>query len=270
MSELEQHIDDFINGKLSIAEQKAFKLLIEKDDQLRERVNVYLELNDILSDRKSISITEKSKRQKQYEELFSDLDGQRIKESIDRVESDYFKELEAKKNSSYIRPFVLGLIILLLTVILYLFLDKWKTSNKIYASLNDYTYLPSMTSRSDENNLAKGEELFYNNKYKEALDYFKDYLETENGLYNSQVELYIACCLLELSQNQDAILRLEKITNSNSMDRGIAQWYLVSAYLRSNQKNQAINTLNAIASDKSNFNYSKALMILDDLSKSAQ
>jgi len=269
MSELEQHIDDFINGKLSSSDEKAFRLLINKDGELRERVNVYRDLRNVLSDGSGSDNIQKTKRQEEYENLFLDPDGNKVFESINNAENEYFKNSKNIENSFNSRRLIFLLLIAALLLVLYFFLEKRNSSDKIYASLNDYSYLPSLTSRSSQNDLTKGEESFNQERYQEALDYFKVYLDANNETYNSQVELYIACCLLELDQNQNAILQLKKIIASESMDSGIAQWYLVNAYLKNDLKAEAITILELITSDKNNFNYQEALTILTRLSHSS-
>lgn len=269
MTELEKNIDDYVNDRLTVPEKAAFEAKMWVDAALRSEVQVYLDMHEVFGE--EMNSSPKGQGDERREELMNLLlnkDGKKINDAIEKAGSQYF-EVQSKRKRTMKGLYWVGIILLLLLLGIAYWYGQSRDydSENLYASYKDFNTLPSLINRGSQSTLARGEELFKEKKYQEASIVFNDYLEDQEE-YNTPVQLYLACCLMELGDVSRAITILMGISKGGSLDAGIANWYLGLAYIKNNNYAKANEIMEGIASDPQNFNYSEADKLLKKLQSS--
>ena len=137
-------------------------------------------------------------------------------------------------------------------------------NDDLYAEYSDYSNLPSFVSRGEvgTDSLYNAENLFKENKYKEALDIFQSQINTSTN--TGSVYIYTGLSQIELEQYKQAENTFDTLIESNLLDAEKGYWYKALLYLKQDNHEKAISILKVIVSE-SLFNNKKATELLNKL-----
>lgn len=134
----------------------------------------------------------------------------------------------------------------------------------MYVLYSEWKDLPSLTSRSDENQLAEGQKMFEQKKYQESYNLFKNYIENKDQTLPS-LFIYAGLSALELNKYEEAVYYFDSLISSDAVDQSKGYWYKALVYLKQDRKNKAIPMLENILLDEGNYNFDEAKTILKKL-----
>ncbi|WP_299442140.1 hypothetical protein [uncultured Aquimarina sp.] len=258
-------IDAYLRDELSLEDKALFEQSLQKDPELLMEFKVHQELFAQMDESVWIneSFTPDIEEVKQVEAYFRSAEAKKLKDTIAKAQANYQK----KNNISFLKnrlflP-ILAAASIAIFVVLYT-LNSNNSSQDLYVGYSQWRDLPSLTSRSDESQLAEGQRLFEQKKYKESYTLFKDYVEGKNEI-SPPVLVYSGLSALELNKYKEAISYFDQLINSDTIDQSKGYWYKALVYLKQNKKQKTITILEEITTDKNNYNYQEALELLDKL-----
>lgn len=258
-------IDAYLRDELSLEDKALFEQSLQNDPELLIEFKVHQELFVQMDESTWIneSFTPDIEEVKEVETYFRSAEAEKLKDTIAKAQANYQK----KNNSSFIKnrlslP-ILAAASIAIFVVLYT-INSESSSQDLYAGYNQWQDLPSLTSRSDESQLAEGQLFFEQKKYDESYTLFKSYIEGENEVI-PPVLIYSGISALELNKYKEAISYFDQLINSDTIDQSKGYWYKALVYLKQNKKQKAITILEKVTSDKNNYKYQEALEVLDKL-----
>ena len=259
-----QQVEDYLDGKMDDSTQKLFEEKILEDIDLLELITLNKQMRSSYNEKDWYSIDKPNKEGDigKLADYFKSDDAKTTKSAIQKASKKYFKQ----KKTNYYSFIAIAASILLL--IGYFLMDKQITNDELYLQYNNWSEIPSLTSRSDFENefLIKGEEAFLNKNYIKAEQNFHQFFLNEE-IVNTTGLIYLGVSQLELNKFNESLLTFDKLIKSNTIDKSKGYWYKVLVYLKMNDREKAINQLNVITQNTSNYNYKEALKILSKIEK---
>ncbi|WP_299314493.1 tetratricopeptide repeat protein [uncultured Aquimarina sp.] len=257
-------IDAYLRDELSAEDRTLFEQLLQNDPELLKEFKIHEELFAQMDESAWIndSFTPDIEEVKEVENYFRSAEAKELEDTIAKVQTNY-----QKNNTSFLKNRLFFSILAAASVAIFVVLYTVSSSNSsqdLYAEFNQWKDLPSLTSRSDESQLAKGQQLFEQKKYDESYILFKEYIKGKNKLLPS-VLIYSGLSALELDKYTEAISYFDQIINSNTIDQSKGYWYKALVYLKQDQKDAAVKVLEIILKDKQNYNFNKAHNLLKKL-----
>lgn len=258
-------IDAYLRDELSTEDRALFEQLLQNDPELLKEFKVHKELFAQLDESAWITdaFTPDIEEVKEVENYFRSVEAKNLKDTIAKAQANYQK----KNNTSFLKNRLFLSVLAAASIAIFVVLYTMNSNNAdqdLYAVYSDWRDLPSLTSRSDESQLAEGQRLFEQKKYNDSYILFKEYIKDKNEL-SPAVLIYSGLSALELDKYTEAISYFDQIINSDTIDRSKGYWYKSLVYLKQNKKNAAIKVLEIILKDKENFNFDKAEVLLKKL-----
>jgi len=254
--------DDYLDGKLAFEESKAFELMLTNNQELLDYININKEMRVQYNNQDWLFVEDDTDIEVLEKYLKSD-DAKKYKASILKVNADYINKSNSKKTSLITYFSIAASIVILLG---YFIFNSEQTNIEIYSLYNDWSNLPSLTTRSDSDNdlLVKGEEAFLNKDFNSSKEFFEMYLNTGKSI-NSNVLLYLGISNLEIKNYEKALTNFDDLIESKSIDFSKGYWFKALTYLKMDDKVSSIRELSIIVKDSSNYNYNQAKKLLLEL-----
>lgn len=266
MNNLEKEIETYLNGEMTLEEQKVFEQKIESDPVAQKEFKIYKEMHTLYNDAdwEVLDSTIQNDKIIAHETFLKSEKGKSIAKNIQKAEEAYFNSSSTKIKKIVVYA---GSIAALLVLGLFVFvqLNKDLDTKSLYAEHKNWNDLPSLTLRDGATSLAEGEKLFRKKEYDAALTIFKSYISKNSIQGNPQVLLYTGVTQLELDQNEAAITSFEQLLDSKTLDASKAYWYLSLAYLKINKVEEAKKQLQSLSKNPQNYKYKEAKELLSRL-----
>ena len=265
MEELHKKIESYLGGDMSPEDKVRFEKEVQADAELQKELIIYERINFHVTDHiKASEIPDREWINKLEETLGSD----EINEIKDRLAAYAKKHNNTPQPLKRRTPYKL-LIAALLTIacLSTVFLTLWNSNStdKLYAAFYNESDLPSFTTRNTPQNALNTAVLAYKNGgYEEALQEFDTYLKTEKVI-DTTVFLYVGMTQLQLGQEQAAIKSLDRVANSQLLDKSMGLWFKALALLKMDNSQQAKAVLQDILKNPENFKYTEARELLGKL-----
>jgi len=246
---LKTQVNQYLNQELAGAELSNFEALLQKNEDLRQQIALYKELDD--------TMTAASTSEKDFEQIGHLLDGLGDKYIMaeNNIQEEYTvksKSLNENENPKGIIRYLIPIAavaaaMLLIPIILP---DSNLTMPELADKYDDEVYAVS-SLRGSASDLKEGEGLYSTGKYSEALIKFNEYLEnTVPNKQKEKVQLLKGNCEYQLGSYEKAVTTLKPIADSQTDRSSIAAWYLALAYLQLENETNAIKYLNLAAKNK--------------------
>lgn len=264
-----QNIEDYLNGSMNAEELKVFENQINENPELAEAIVINKELRLQYGD-DNWNFIKEDKEDKDVSELEFLLKSKEFKSKKNAIQSAsnlYFKK-EQSKNSGNNKSklyYVLAIAVAMIIFFGIFSIDNSLTNQEIYSNNSNWD-LPSLVSRGETNEslLSKGENAFINKNYELASETFIVYLNNEAEIDITAL-LYLGISQLELEKHNEALNNFQKIIDSKTLDQSKGYWYKMLAYLKMEDRDNAIKELNIIVKDSKSFNFAEAEKLLKKL-----
>lgn len=255
-------IEQYISEAMSGEERLSFERELESDPALQEAYKLSLEINEhLLEEYSEYEIPDNEFTQALKEELRSEA-SKNIKETIAKVGVEHAKKsiTPRKKNYGWVAAiaaaFIVGLGLTFFT---------GSDESEVYDDFYAVADLPSVIKRGDtDSDLEQGVLAFQKEEYPEALQHFEVY--RSKGLHlNDAVYLYSGMSHVALGDFDASHADFDILIASNSLDASKGLWFKALAYLKAEDIEKVKQLLKKILLDSSNFNFTKAQDLLEEL-----
>lgn len=265
-----EQVERYLDGNMNAGELEAFENLVKTDEQLSEYIEVNKQMRSQYSNQ-DWDFIEDSKENAELnvlESLFEDKETEVTKNAIKEASVTYLNEeaISTKKSNKAKRYYAFAIAASVALLISFFLNDKKLTNEEVYSSYDDWNELPSLIERGNSGNeiLANGERAFERRDYKVAKEHFNEAMLSMED-FNAHAILYLGISQLELNEYDEALSSFQKLIESNSIDASKGYWYKGLAYLKMDEKDNAIDLFERIVADTSNYNYEKAIEVLEKI-----
>ena len=261
--ELRHKIEQYLSGTMTSEEADAFSGQIEADPDLYSEVQLSAEINFHLSENLSDTAIPDNDYTRRLKEFFRSAEAKQLEAKLRKVQQEYRADQAPKsKRPNFYR--YAAILTILIGATFAIMLLQGPNSADLYASYYTTKDVPSVITRGDASTLKEAAAAFQNEEYQKALELFQDYYEEEDSI-NPSAYIYSGLVKLELGQGEEAISDFDSLINSTALDRSKGLWFKALAYLKMDKVKDAKKVLESITESESNFNYSKAVELLEEL-----
>ena len=263
-------IEAYLNQNLSDKDRIAFEERMQNDIDLAQEVAINKEMYVQYSGN-----TSKEQRtpvdQQELQALRNHLRSKEVQELSQKIKAG--KEIYDTENTNAKKPILRYLYYAaaaaaLVFLVNRFFINPTISTEELYAEYSTWENLPSLTVKGvDQQLLAKGEALFIDKKYIEAIPLFTSYLDAHQEIVNPQVLTYLGIAYLESNTFENARITFNRLLHSNTLENDRAYWYIALTYLKEGNDKQAIENLKLLRKNPDNFYYIKAGALLSELEK---
>lgn len=260
----------YLDQNLSDPDRLAFEERIQNDTDLAQEVAIhkemYVQYGTDVSNAQQLPIDSQ-----ELQALQNHLRSEEIQELSQKIKAG--KKIYDIENTPSKKPILRYLYyaaaaIALVFLVNRFFIDTEVSSKELYAEYNTWENLPSLTVRGDhEQDLAKGEALFIDKKYAEAIPLFSSYLTLHQEIINPHVLTYLGIAYLESNNFDKALPIFDQLLKSNTIESDRAYWYIALTYLKQGNDKKAIANLKLLRNNPDNYYFKKANELLSQLEK---
>ena len=265
---MDTNIERFLNNEMNKEERALFIKEMNTNEELKEAVEIYKEMQVIYNDADWNIETSSLKHPKIDRSLafLRSEKGKNIKNTIAEEAEIYFSQ---KHTPLRIRKFILTAGSIAAIFIIGFFLLKTNETNiDLYAEFkNDWKELPSLTLRGNTNDFTSIETLFRQKKYKKSLLLLETHKQKTTSSLDPQLLLYEGILNLELNKKEEAVRIFKELLIKDTLDAFKAHWYLALSYLKTNNLTLAKQELQIIINDPKNFKDKEAKELLAQLKR---
>lgn len=258
-------IEKFIKGELTQEEKEAFLMRLSTDADFKHKVELEKELYASLNDTEWNPIDKKAHAEeiKEYVKAFHAEDVLALKETLKKSNDTYQVNAAQKKQKNVFRYAIIAVSILVLGIGAMWKLQT-KTPEQLYAAYIQINELPSMLTRSnDQNSLIKAQHVFEKGNYKEAVALFKREEEKYSN-YKGIIAIYVGVAQTEMEQYKQAENTFDELIKSELIDATKGYWYKALIYLKQGKIPETQKALKLII-ERNYYNANKAQELLDKL-----
>ena len=268
MSYTDEQIQAYLSGDFSETEAVAFEEAMQQDSDLNERVRIFKEIDEFLTE-DDWSLTDGGEDRKtvsEYRMFLSGNEGQSYKKTIGDSADKYFNESPGGKQVflSFGR-IAAAASVLILAITAIFWLTSEPSASTLYAAYHETAALPSLTNRDGNSGLEAYTKKISAGEYQAALDWLGAYIDGLPEPVNPQLYIHKGVLQLNLGQTDEAIKTFEQLRDSKSLDAEKAYWYLALAYLKKDRKGDAGKMLMQLKSSGSKFNRKAVDELLEEL-----
>lgn len=232
--------EDYLSGELLPEDQALFEDRLKTDSEFKEAFKSYKD---------ALNYLEHNLANQEKTEAFI--------ANLNTVSSTYFnKETTQKSRIKHINPWYYS--IAAAVILIFGFFIGQQFSDPVYSDYNDYGNI-SLTMRGAQDVLLNKAETAFNNKnFKDAEAYFSALLNADAD--NLELQLYQAVSLVELNDYKKADVLLERITQTPSVYKNKARWYLALSKLKQNDKEASMKVLKTIPEEANDYKQAQKLL----------
>ena len=253
-------MDQYLRGKLSDSEKKAFEKRIATEEDLQEEVLIHQQLLTIHNQEK-IAFNNSSYQQElvQMMETLQEEDNTKLSQKIRTIGKNQQQiathRLRRKKTVNWLYSVAASIVVLISLVFIF---NTPKDLPDYYQNYVNWEELPSFTVKGDPEELfEKGEVFFKNKEYKNAIATLA-IIEPEDKWYPFAL-LYLGASYDQLNENEKAIATFQKLASlTTSEESSKGYWYQLLLYLKTNQKEKALEMKAKILENPNHYKYKEA------------
>ncbi|GAB5419057.1 MAG: hypothetical protein Crog4KO_05650 [Crocinitomicaceae bacterium] len=233
MEDRTQHIDDYLNNRLSEEDAAKFERDLEADPNLREELELQQKLQRLLEENERLE----------------------LKKQVANI-----SQTQSKSRAPKSIIFKVAAIILLLLIPTYFYVSNQYTDSSLYEAYEE-TYADRVTTMGASDDLQEAMLAYNTEKYKKASILLRE-IRIEKA--DERLIIYEAVAYRKSDQPEKAIQLLNKYIPKAQFKETL-QWELILNYLAAERGEEAEKTLQVFLKDNSGYKQQQAEALLKDL-----
>ena len=253
--EIQHKIDLYLSNTMSESERLLFEEQMESSPDLKKQVLLQKSICEVLFENEfdHVKDEEKEKELAQIKSTLQTKVYQKHQEHLTSTTQVYHKTRQRRR--LLLVSSIAAAILALTSIFLFPTKDTFET---IYAEYADWDQLTSYVEQSDANEFSKGEILYQDEKYIEAIQFFEIYTKDQNKKLYAPGLMYLGASYFANDNVAEALETYDLLVKSDSYDNSKGHWYKLLIYLKQKDTSQVNKTLEVILSNQNNYNYQKA------------
>ncbi|MCB0374330.1 MAG: tetratricopeptide repeat protein [Sinomicrobium sp.] len=234
-----EKIEAYLNDTMSIADRADFEKELNNNPELAEEVEINRQM--LLNyDEYAWGFFPKNSRNpdaRAVENYLNSEEARVLSDTISLAKDRYKAQNSSIRRKTFFYYAAASVVILLLAGNFFINVD---TPESLYNDYRNWETLPSQVDRGKTTTtLSRGEQLFKQKKYAEAIAVFETYREEHGAALSPQTLMYLGASYIESGQYGKAMTTFDQLLNSNTLDSESAYWYKALTYLKQGDKEKA-------------------------------
>lgn len=256
---IQNKIDSYLNNTMSTKERLLFEQEMDTNLDLKENVLLQKSISETVFNHNLSHIQDVSKVEA-LENIKQTLKTEPYQNHIKTIEnaSSIYKKRKQKKQFLYFGS-VAAAILIFVSVI---FFPRQKSLETLYTDYSNWDELTSYIEQNEsQGTFSKGEVLYKDKKYEDAIHFFEAYTLNKNEELYSASLIYLGASYFKTNNYTKAINTYNTLIQSDSYDSSKGHWYKLLIYLKLKDKDKINTTIQTILNNKNNYKYSTVLEI---------
>ncbi|WP_420572952.1 hypothetical protein [Kordia sp.] len=255
----------FLKGEMTPEELRVFEQEQLDDNELKAYVTMSMQLQQAMSEDDWLTHTTTNSHYDTVKKWYQEDDVLEFKEKIKQQATTAFEKPKKPFTlQKYWIPMAAAFVMLFITIVYQL--TAQPSLQELYATYATWNDTPSFIVQDENTTNTKEQiELLYNDKQYElcieAADTFLSTATTDR----TNVLIYKGFSLAQLNAHTKALEVFKIISESNTIDASKGLWYMALIYLKTEDTENLRKTLHTITASPTNYQYEKALELLDAL-----
>ena len=260
-------IDAYVNDDMSVDERTEFEKEMSNDPELAEEVEVNEQMLLNYGDYAWGFIPKNSRNAeaKALENYFRSEEAIVLSGTIERARIRYKQKHASVRRRNFFYYAAASVVMLFLAG--NIFFNQQESPEELADKYISWETLPSMTVRGTNKppSLSKGQQLFNQEKYTEAIAVFETYREESINTMPTAALMYLGASYMEAGQYENAISTFDELWKRDVLDSDHGLWYKALAFLKQGKKDKAKPELGSILSDPEHPHFEKAQELMGEL-----
>lgn len=258
-------IDDYLANRLLPAKRAQFEQRLASDPALKKEVDFRAELYTMMGS-------------KEWPDTEMELDNEQLNTYRDAINTGHLSQASRsitqaaeayhqKKSRPQIgRRTWVSVAAIAASLAMIFWLTKDDSLSDYYNDYHSWEQLPSMVEKGSQNSLIEGEVLFNDGKYTEVIELFETTYGAQDNWHPNAL-LYLAAAYQETESYEMAHRSYDTLIRMNVLESSRAMWFKCLLFIKQQNQSKAMQLLDDITKDPTNFNYAKALELQKQLAK---
>lgn len=231
--------ESYLSKELSQDEIEVFESRLKNDPDFNQAFNTYKELTSFLEHK-----------------FENEAAASTFQNNLKTISNTYFEKQESAKKVVRFKPWQYAIAAsVILFIGIFTFSDS---SNPTFSDYNNYEAI-SLTVRGDQDDLLKAAENAFNNKnFTTAEAIFGQLMVKDNS--NKELQLYRGIALLEMDKFDEADSLFRRLSNTTSVYKNKATWYLALSKLKQKDYSTCLVILKSIANYAEDYEQAQKLI----------
>ncbi len=244
-----EKLEKYLNDDMHHNERELFQEEINDSVDLQEFIEIYNQIDTFKNDTDWVAFKGDAKKLKQVTRLFQKSDTVAFSQKLKDFKSNYTDNNSTKK-IKWQRIALFSSVAASIFFIFYSILFQTSNLSNIYEQHNSWDEIPSLSVKGNilESQKNKLEKLFLSKDYNASIILCKTILSSSQNI-EPNILLYLGISQIETGNYNDALRTFSKLINTNTIDSHKGYWYKAMVYLKLNDKENTINTLQKIVSN---------------------
>lgn len=253
-------LESYLNGTMSADERNLFEQQISLNKDLKEFLHVNTSIDAFEDEDTWIEMNMNTEKIKTIAQRFRDADTIEFTDKVNSFHTQYTRKPKHRRNILVAFTAVAACFILIMF---------WPSSvnlNTVYTDYSSWNELPSFMVKgaNPETQKIAMERAFRAKKYMEAITLCNVILDNSKSTEPS-ILIYKGIAQLELEKYTASIKTFTQLYSSNTIDAHKGYWYIALVYAKQGNKELFIKALKKVTSNRTNYRYSDALRILEEI-----
>lgn len=260
---IQKKIDSYLNNTMSIDERLLFEQEMKDNIDLKEDVLLQKSISEVVFNHNLSHIEDPSKDQElaTIKKTLEKENYQNYNRNIEKAASVYSKK-KGKRKFLYVGSIAAAVLVFIAVLLV----PNEASFETIYAEYSNWNELTSYVEQSEsQDEFPKGELLYKEKKYTEAIQFFETYTEDPNTTLYAAGLTYLGASYFKENHYDKAIKTYDVLIHSDSYDNSKGYWYKLLIYLKQKDVAQVKATIQIILSDQNNYKYKTVLEMKKDL-----
>lgn len=252
-------MERYLLMEMTSDERESFEKEMAKNPELKEKVALQKGLYSLDDDSDEwITIEDNTELLKKETALFRAKETQEFSEKLKT-----YRHTHTKRKRSFFTPQLWIAIAAIIIIGVFILYPKSPNLSTLYEDYHNWEELPSYVSKGeDRDQILKNIESTFRSKNYQNVIIISQTLDTSIYETNPQLLLYIGVSYLETDQYKNAIKAFDRLIQSNAIDFHKGYWYKTLTFLKKEDQENAVETLEVIVANETYYNHTKAKELL--------
>ena len=258
--ERQEIIRKYLQNQLNSEERLRFEQQLENNADLREEVALESSLLQAMNENDwdlADSNVEKNRMSELRTELRSE-ENKQLSQLVKEVGKEYVVEQKIRSSKRKWYGVVVACGIVIFSVFTYFMIlqsNGMQQYYKEYANWNEL--LTAVEKNGSVNELVKGEVLYNEKKFDDAITYFMGLMTTAKEEDTPFILMYLGASYYQIKEYDKALKTFDQLTQSNTIESSRGYWYKLLIYLKLEQKDDVKRMITIISANRENYKYNQ-------------
>ena len=261
---INEQLERYLNDQMAPEEKEQFEKEIAQSSELQELIELHEQVTVLDDEAEWITFEGDVNEIKKKIPLFEAEETKAFSEKLREFRNDQVGPT-GRKSVVWKRLAVFSGVAASILLALFFNMQRGGDLDQLYVENSSWNELPSLTVKGNPVlERAEVEQLFQQKKYADVITNVRD-ISLNSEETDMNLILYQGVSQLELGQYQNALNSFREITLSNTIDHHKGYWYTAMVYLKQEDKESLVESLEVVAANPTYYKHKEASALLKEL-----